>query len=230
MRLVILTGAGVSAESGLGTFRDAGGLWSKYPLEEVATPEGFAKDPSKVHDFYNARRANALAAKPNAAHFALAELGGLAGVELTLITQNIDNLHERAGLTGVIHMHGEIMRALCASCAHRWDAPVEMLATDPCPKCGKTSTRPDIVWFGEIPYQMEKIAEALELADLFVAIGTSGTVYPAAGFVAEAAMYGAETIEINLEASDVSGAFDRAILGPATQTVTAWVEEVRNRL
>ncbi len=228
MRVVVLTGAGVSAESGLGTFRDAGGLWSKYPLEEVATPEGFARDPSKVHEFYNARRANALGASPNAAHFALAKLAMLDGVDLTLVTQNIDNLHEQAGSPSVVHMHGEIMRALCASCAHTWDAPDTMSPHDLCPDCGANATRPDIVWFGEIPYHMEAIGTALAQAELFVAIGTSGTVYPAAGFVAEAAMHGAETIEINLEASDVSGAFDRAILGPATQTVPAWVNGIGN--
>ncbi len=230
MRVVVLTGAGVSAESGLGTFRDAGGLWSKYPLEEVATPEGFAKDPAKVHEFYNARRANALTARPNAAHFALSELAALDDVELTLVTQNVDNLHEQAGSPSVIHMHGEIMRALCASCGHRWDAPEVMSTADPCPNCATLATRPDIVWFGEIPYHMDDIGAALAQADLFVAIGTSGTVYPAAGFVAEAALHGADTIEINLEASDVSGVFDRAILGPATQTVPAWVKEVSDAL
>lgn len=224
MKIVVLTGAGVSAESGLGTFRDAGGLWAKYPLEEVATPEGFAADPNKVHGFYNARRANARTASPNAAHTALARLGAAPGIELTLVTQNIDDLHERAGSRNVIHMHGEIMRALCAACGHRWDAPPEMKASDPCPACGTDATRPDVVWFGEIPYHMDKIAVALSQADVFASIGTSGTVYPAASFVAEAAHHGAETVEINLAPSEGQDLFDRRILGPATQTVPAWVD------
>ena len=229
MKIVVLTGAGVSAESGLGTFRDASGLWAKYPLEEVATPEGFAADPAKVHRFYNARRANALQAAPNTAHAALARLGAIPAIELTLVTQNIDDLHERAGSKNVIHMHGKIMQALCAACGHRWDAPPEMRASDPCPACGTTATRPDVVWFGEIPYHMDMIAEALAQADLFASIGTSGTVYPAAGFVAEAAHHGAETVEINLEPSEGQDLFDRCILGPATQTVPAWVDELLSK-
>lgn len=222
--LVILTGAGVSAESGLGTFRDKGGLWTRYDLSEVATPEGFARNPSLVHDFYNARRANALEAAPNAAHRALARLqGARAGV--TLVTQNIDDLHERGGARAVIHMHGQITRALCAACGHRWEAPRVMAPGDACPACGARATRPDIVWFGEMPYHMDRIAEALAACDLFVAIGTSGEVYPAAGFVEEAAGYGAETLEINL-APSAPGRFDRVIEGPATMTVPAWVAEV----
>lgn len=224
MKLVVLTGAGVSAESGLGTFRDAGGLWAKYPLEEVATPEGFAADPAKVHGFYNARRANALQATPNAAHVALARLGAAPKTELTLVTQNIDDLHERAGSTRVIHMHGEIMRALCVACGHRWDAHPVMDPSDSCPRCIYPATRPDVVWFGEMPYHMEAIGAAVSNADLFVAIGTSGTVYPAAGFVAEAKAAGADTLEINLDPSDGAPAFDRVILGSATQTVPAWVD------
>jgi NAD-dependent deacetylase len=223
-RIVILTGAGVSAESGLGTFRDRDGLWTRYDLSEVATPEGFARNPSLVHDFYNARRANALDAAPNAAHRALARLqGARAGV--ALVTQNIDDLHERGGAREVIHMHGQISRALCAACGHRWDAPRVMDPSDACPACGARATRPDIVWFGEMPYHMERISEALAACDLFVAIGTSGEVYPAAGFVDEAIGYGAETLEINL-ASSAPGRFDRVIEGPATMTVPAWVAQV----
>ena len=221
-RIVVLTGAGVSAESGLGTFRDKDGLWTKYDLAEVATPEGFAADPAKVHAFYNARRANALQAEVNPAHEALARLE--ASGEALIITQNVDNLHERAGAQGVIHMHGELMRALCAACGVTWDAPPVMAVEDRCPTCGKGPTRPDIVWFGEIPYHMERIAEALNACALFVAIGTSGEVYPAAGFVEEARRVGAETLEINLEAT--GGRFDRRILGPASDTVPAWVDEV----
>ena len=224
MRIVILTGAGVSAESGLGTFRDKDGLWTRYDLRQVATPEGFDRDPGLVHDFYNARRANARDASPNAAHRALARLQG-ARAGITLVTQNIDNLHERGGAREVIHMHGQITRALCAACGHRWDAPLVMAPEDACPACGARATRPDIVWFGEYPYHMDRIAEALAGCDLFVAIGTSGEVYPAAGFVEEAAGFGAETLEINLEPS-APGRFDRVITGPATQTVPAWVAEV----
>lgn len=223
MKIAILTGAGISAESGLGTFRDKGGLWSQYDLEEVATPEGFARNPALVHDFYNARRANCMAASPNAAHVALAELA--AGPhEVTLITQNVDDLHERAGSRDVIHMHGTLMRALCASCDHRWDAPAAMAPADPCPACTAPATRPDVVWFGEVPYHMDRIMTAVAGADLFVAIGTSAEVYPAAGLV-ELAM--GETLEINLEPSMRAHAFDRQIGGPATETVPEWVNTLR---
>jgi len=224
MKIVVLTGAGISAESGLGTFRDAGGLWSHYALEEVATPEGFARDPAKVHGFYNARRENALHAEPNAAHRALAALGRRDGVDLTLVTQNIDDLHERAGSSDVLHMHGEILRALCAACGARWDAPEAMDAAAPCPACAAPATRPDVVWFGEVPYHMDRIAEAIGTANLFAAIGTSGEVYPAAGFAAGARRAGAETVEINLEPT--KGPFQRRITGPASETVPAWVVEI----
>jgi NAD-dependent deacetylase len=228
-RIVILTGAGVSAESGLGTFRDKGGLWTKYDLREVATPEGFARNPRLVHDFYNARRANALDAASNAAHEALARLT-TARDDVMLVTQNIDDLHERAGAKGVVHMHGEILRALCAVCAARWDAPRVMDPDDACPECGARATRPDIVWFGEMPYHMDRIVSALAGADLFVAIGTSGEVYPAAGFVDIAAEAGAETLEINLEPTPVPGRFDRVLTGPATVAVPAWVESVLGKV
>ena len=227
--IVILTGAGISAESGLGTFRDVGGLWSQYDLEDVATPEGFVRNPALVHDFYNARRANLLAAQPNPAHHALARLQREWPGTLTLVTQNIDDLHERAGSRGVIHMHGELRRALCADCRHRWDAPDAMHPGDACPSCGARATRPDVVWFGEIPYHMEEIGDALAGADLFAAIGTSGAVYPAAGFVAEAGLAGARTVELNLEPSDVAGAFDEHRHGPASEIVPQWVEEILAR-
>ena len=230
MKIVILTGAGISAESGLGTFRDVGGLWSQYDLAEVATPEGFAKNPKLVLDFYNARRANARGAQPNAAHVALARLEARMGADLTLVTQNIDGLHEAGGSNRVIHMHGQIEQALCASCGHRWPAPDEMAPEDACPQCGQPATRPDIVWFGEIPYAMDDIADAVHAADLFVSIGTSGEVYPAAGFVAEAKAAGAQTLEINLEASGRGRLFDEVILGPATQTVPDWVADVLSQL
>ena len=225
MKIVILTGAGVSAESGLGTFRDKDGLWTKYDLAEVATPEGFAADPGKVTDFYNARRRNAAGAEVNAAHIALADLSDAMGRDLMLVTQNVDDLHERAGARDVVHMHGELMRGLCAACRATWDQRDDMAVAQSCPACGGGPTRPDIVWFGEIPYHMERIADALAEADLFVAIGTSGEVYPAAGFVEEARAYGAQTLEINLEPTG-GHRFDRVIAGPATQSVPAWVAEI----
>jgi NAD-dependent deacetylase len=221
--LVILSGAGLSAESGLGTFRDKGGLWTRHDLNDVATPEGFARNPALVHDFYNARRRNAAEAAPNAAHHALARLQADWPGDLMLVTQNVDTLLERAGARDVVHMHGRLDRACCAACGHGWGAPMVMHATDPCPACTRPATRPDIVWFGEIPQFMDEIAKALSRCDLFVAIGTSGTVYPAAGFVAEAAAQGARTLEINLEPSAVISDFDDTIFGPASQTVPAWV-------
>ena len=224
--IVILTGAGVSAESGLGTFRDQDGLWTKYDLEDVATPEGFSRNPALVHGFYNARRANCLAASPNAAHAALARLQDAFNGRVTLVTQNVDDLHERAGADDVIHMHGTLTGALCAVCDHRWPAPASMDYLAACPSCGGPDTRPDIVWFGEMPYRMEEIYTALQDADLFVAIGTSGTVYPAAGFVAEAHAVGAQTLEINLEPSTTNGLFDHARIGPATKTVPEWVQDM----
>ncbi len=228
-RIVILTGAGISAESGLGTFRDKDGLWTKYDLNEVATPEGFARNPDLVHVFYNARRANAAGAAPNAAHDALAELEVRFPGEVLIVTQNVDNLHERAGSRNVIHMHSELAGALCAACDHRWPAPAVMQTNDPCPACAESKTRPDIVWFGEMPYRMEEIAASLWDADLFVSIGTSGEVYPAAGFVDEAKSAGAETLEINLEPSRVPDLFDRVISGPASQAVPQWVAELLER-
>lgn len=225
MKIVILTGAGVSAESGLGTFRDEGGLWSQYDLSEVATPEGFAADPAKVHEFYNARRANAAQAEPNAAHHALARLQRDHGGEVVLVTQNVDDLHARSGATA-LQMHGALADAVCAACSHRWAASMVMLPNAPCPACGTAATRPDIVWFGEMPRHMDIILGHLETADLFVAIGTSGQVYPAAGFVAEAARAGARTLELNLERSDGAALFDDVILGPASKTVPAWVDSL----
>jgi NAD-dependent deacetylase len=225
-RIVVLTGAGISAESGLGTFRDAGGLWAQVDLSAVATPEGFARDPARVHAFYNARRAAARAALPNAAHRALARLQAALPGEVLLITQNVDDLHERGGSAQVLHMHGRLEGALCAACGARWPAPGAMAADDPCPACGRPATRPDVVWFGEMPHAMEAIRDALARCRLFAAIGTSGTVWPAAGFAAEAAAAGAETVEINLAPTGPPGAFDRRRIGPATREVPAWVEAV----
>lgn len=220
--IVVLSGAGLSAESGLDTFRDAGGLWARYNLDDVATPQGFARDPALVLGFYDARRANMVAARPNPAHAALARLSRRAGV--TLVTQNIDTLLERAGARGVIHMHGDLSRASCDLCGDRWDAPAVMDPAAPCPACGAQATRPDVVWFGEMPCRMEEIEAALARADLFVSIGTSGTVSPAAGFVEMARAAGARTLELNLEAS--GGRFDTVREGPASIVVPEWVAEV----
>ena len=224
--ILILTGAGISAESGLGTFRDKDGLWTQYDLEEVCTPEGFSRNPRLVHEFYNARRANCLDAAPNAAHHALGRLQRDSRHEVMIVTQNVDDLHERGGAEDVVHMHGELNGALCHSCGARWPAPRKMDPLAPCPECRLPETRPDIVWFGEMPYYMDRIHQALSRAFLFVAIGTSGNVYPAAGFVSEARSRGARTLELNLEPSESFGLFDEARHGPATKTVPEWVEEV----
>ena len=219
-RIVVLTGAGLSAESGLATFRDSGGLWERHRVEDVATPQAFRRDPALVLRFYDQRRAHAGQVRPNPAHEALARLSRRPGV--TLITQNVDALLDRAGAKDVIHMHGRLDSALCAACGHRWPAPATMPVGMACPDCGRPAARPDIVWFGEMPYHMDRIDEALSQADLFAAIGTSGNVYPAAGFVDLARMAGAETVELNLAAT-APGRFDRVILGPASRTVPEWV-------
>jgi len=226
-RIVILTGAGLSAESGLGTFRGADGLWDQFNLEEVATPEGFARNPVKVHDFYNMRRGWLKQAKANAAHAALARLEQDYPGDVLTVTQNIDGLHEAAGCTHLIHMHGELSRALCARCGTRlpWDQDLSL--TTACPVCHKAGfLRPDVVWFGEMPREMERIYEALSRCDLFVAIGTSGTVYPAAGFVAEAQNVGAHTVELNLDPSEGASLFAEAHYGLATEVVPAFVEKL----
>lgn len=224
-KIVILTGAGISAESGLGTFRDAGGLWARHSLEDVATPEGFARNPALVHAFYNARRQQAAAAQPNAAHRALARLQADWPGEVVIVTQNVDALHEAGGARNVLHMHGTLAGALCAACGHRWSAPDTMEPGEVCPACGNSSARPDVVWFGEMPYHMDRIIDHLAGADIFAAIGTSGQVYPAAGFVREAAAVGAHTVEMNLGGSDIASAFDETRLGPATRIVVEWVAE-----
>ncbi|WP_375263849.1 NAD-dependent deacylase [Palleronia sp.] len=220
--IFILTGAGLSAESGLGTFRDKSGLWTEYDLKKVATPEGYAADPSTVLDFYNARRANAASAEPNAAHHALARLQ--AARETFIVTQNVDTLLDRAGATQVLHMHGRLDRVRCNKCGARWDAPEIMDPFDHCGQCGAQTVRPDVVWFGEMPHGLDKIEDKLTRASLFVAIGTSGTVYPAAGFVEMATAHGIPTLELNLEPS--GGVFDEGHYGPATKVVPAWVNEI----
>lgn len=224
--IVILTGAGISAESGLSTFRDSRGLWDDYAIEDVATPEAFERDPALVHQFYNLRRANLAKVAPNAAHLALARLEAEYPGNVLIITQNVDDLHERAGSTALVHMHGQLKGALCHTCDHRWDAPDEMHPSDHCPACKATSTRPDIVWFGEVPYGGEIIDPALNAADVFVSIGTSGHVYPAAAYAQHCARLGAHTVELNLEPSANQRDFAEAQYGPASTVVPAWVDQM----
>ncbi len=223
-KIVILTGAGISAESGLSTFRDEDGLWAQHRIEDVATPEAFARNPALVQGFYNARRVQAAQVQPNAAHHALARLQRDWPGEVVIVTQNVDSLHEAGGAEGVIHMHGLLAGALCASCGHRWTAPPEMAVAEPCPACNAPAARPDVVWFGEMPYHMDDIFGHLATASIFAAIGTSGQVYPAAAFVSEAQAFGAHTIEINLEPTDNS--FDDRLVGKATETVPLWVDRL----
>lgn len=229
VRIVVLTGAGISAESGLATFRDSDGLWEGHRPEDVATPEAFAADPHLVQRFYDERRASMAGVQPNAAHQALARLEQELGDDFYLVTQNIDDLHERGGCTHVHHMHGEILKALCAACGerHHWTGP--LLGVDRCHGCGQDTLRPDVVWFGEMPYGMDDIFSRLYACDLFVAIGTSGVVYPAAGFLHLAAGNGARTLELNLVPGMSSTDFDESRTGPATELVPAWVEEVLDR-
>ena len=226
MRIVVLTGAGISAESGLTTFRDSGGLWEGHDPMQVATPEAFADDPGLVQRFYDARRAALLRVQPNAAHRALVRLEEALGDDLLVVTQNVDDLHERAGARRVHHIHGRLQSAWCTRCdeRHEWHGA---LADGPaCPSCGAAGLRPDIVWFGEIPYGMDEIQDRLAEADLFVSIGTSGAVYPAAGFVQQARAYGARTLELNLVPSEGSHHFQEARHGPAGVLVPMWVDEV----
>ncbi len=227
--IVILTGAGVSAESGIDTFRSEGGLWEQHRVEDVATPEAFARDPDLVLRFYDMRRAAIQTKQPNTAHDALARLDREWPGELLIVTQNVDDLHRRAGASRVLHMHGEHLLAWCSACDVRSPWTATLIDRPPCPACGQRALRPDVVWFGEIPYHMDDISAALRGCDLFVSIGTSGAVYPAAGFVRQARDLGARTLELNLEPSKGSGWFDESRFGPATEVVTAWVEEVLNR-
>lgn len=225
--IVILTGAGISAESGIDTFRSAGGLWEQHRVEDVATPEAFARDPELVLRFYDMRRARIQEVVPNAAHDALARLDASWHGGLLIVTQNVDDLHERAGAKRLLHMHGEHLNAWCLSCdeRHRWNGT--LIDRPACPTCGAAGQmRPDIVWFGEMPYRMQEIYAALNRADLFVSIGTSGAVYPAAGFVRDAREQGVRTLELNLEPSQGSHWFDEARHGPATEVVPGWVDEL----
>ena len=225
--IVVLTGAGISAESGLATFRGPEGLWEGHRVEDVATPEAFERDPALVHKFYDARRARLDEVEPNAAHHALARLDAEWPGELLIVTQNVDDLHERAGAKRLLHMHGELTSGWCLACDERfgWHGPMGEGAA--CPVCQVARrVRPDIVWFGEIPYEMDRIDQALMNADLFVSIGTSGAVYPAAGFVQTARYCGAKTLEINLEPSQGSLFFDERHYGPAAMLVPSWVEQL----
>jgi NAD-dependent deacetylase len=224
--IVILTGAGVSAESGLATFRGPGGLWEGHRVEDVCTPEALGRDPALVHRFYDLRRAALATVRPNAAHAALARLDrGWPGA-LLLVTQNVDDLHERAGSRRLLHMHGTLTSALCAACGDRTPWPGALPPGAACPACAAPALRPDIVFFGEMPYRMDAIEAALARADLFVSIGTSGAVYPAAGFVQTARACGAATLEINLEPSAGSGWFDECRHGPAGRLVPEWVAQM----
>lgn len=228
--IVILTGAGISAESGIDTFRSEGGLWEQHRVEDVATPEAFVRDPDLVLRFYDMRREAIQTKQPNAAHVALARLDRewpkRAGGDVLIVTQNVDDLHERGGALNVLHMHGEHLNAWCTACdtRHRWAGP--LIHRPPCPSCGTPALRPDVVWFGEVPYRMEEIYQAVSAADLFVSIGTSGAVYPAAGLVRTARDLGVQTLELNLERSKGSAWFHETRLGPATQIVPDWVEEL----
>lgn len=233
--ILILTGAGISADSGIATFRAADGLWENHPVEEVATPEGYARNPQLVQRFYNERRAELLSPHivPNAAHIALAKLeryfekNGCGTV--TIVTQNIDNLHERGGSNRVWHMHGELLKLRCPKSEQLYEWATDEPVTEGvrCECCQPSlPLRPHIVWFGEMPLYMDEIAYQLAQANLFVAIGTSGNVYPAAGFVAEANALGIPTLAFNLEASNNSTLFDETIYGRAAETIPQWVEEV----
>jgi NAD-dependent deacetylase len=230
----ILTGAGVSAESGLGTFRDPQGIWTRFDPMKLATPEAFARDPNAVHEFYNLRRQRLRSATPNAAHSALSRLERKLeerGSSLFLCTQNIDDLHERAGTKRVRHMHGELLKARCLQCDAIMPWIDDLNTRSECVQCGHVGTlRPHVVWFGEMPLYMEEILDALHRADLFVAIGTSGSVYPAAGFVSEARGLGIRTCEINLQPSDNARQFDERYYGPAGEVVPDWVERMLARM
>ena len=225
--IVILTGAGISQESGIATFRSEDGLWAKHRIEDVCTPEAYERNPVLVQDFYNARRKELVGVKPNAAHLALAKLEQKWPGKFLLVTQNIDDLHGRAGSKKLLHMHGELNKGFCTDCDAVFVWKDDMSVESQCPNCGKIGrVRPYIVWFGEIPYDMDAIYAALNECELFISIGTSGNVYPAAGFVAHASHKGAHTVELNLEESLGASNFDDGRYGPATKMVPAYVEEL----
>jgi NAD-dependent deacetylase len=226
--IVILTGAGISAESGLGTFRDKGGLWEKFNPTVLANPRTFSIEPARVHEFYNLRRAKCIDAQPNEAHVALARLEREYPGQVLIVTQNVDDLHQRAGSVNVLQMHGALRRARCSSCGAKWQAALTMSPIDPCPICGAQSCRPDVVWFGESPYHMAEIRAAIAACDQFVVIGSSGSVYPAAGFAALAQQSGSQTLSINLDTPSSADTFDQLMTGPATRMVPRWVDLALN--
>jgi NAD-dependent deacetylase len=226
--IVILTGAGISQESGIATFRDSGGLWEKVRIEDVATPRAFKNNPGLVYDFYNARTKQLQSPDiaPNPAHFALARLEEESAAPVLVVTQNVDNLHERAGTRNLLHMHGELLKSRCAACGdvRQWEQDLD--ATNACPACGRAGRlRPHIVWFEEMPLYMEEIDDALRRCRTFVSIGTSGNVYPAAGFAREARSRGAHVVELNMESSRGADVFHEGRYGPAGKIVPAWVDE-----
>lgn len=224
-KIVILTGAGISAESGIDTFRGPDGIWSRISLEDVATPDGFERDPALVHDFHNRLRASLTGHQPNPAHLALAALEHGYDGEVLVVTQNVDDLHERAGSRNLVHMHGELYKARCTLCATVCDWHTDLDQETPCPACGRSGCmRPHVTWFYEMPMQMTRIQVALAVCDLFVSIGTSGNVYPAAGFVADVRRAGgAHTVELNLEPSEGADLFAERIEGPASRIVPDFV-------
>ena len=231
--IVILTGAGISAESGVPTFRSDDGLWLGHRVEDVATPEAFARDPAKVQAFYNQRRRQMVEVQPNAAHQAIADFAARFDGRLTLVTQNVDDLHDRAHAETphaagfeLIHMHGELLKVECTATGRVLDWSQDLDAFHDSPFSPEGWLRPHIVWFGEFPLHMDRIERALSDCDLFVSIGTSGEVYPAAGFVRRARMAGARTVEINLEPSLGASLFDEGVYGPATETVPPFLKSL----
>jgi NAD-dependent deacetylase len=230
-RIVVLTGAGISAESGIRTFRAADGLWEDHRVEDVATPEAFVRDPVLVHHFYNQRRQQLLdGIEPNLAHRALADFEKTFNGEFTLVTQNVDNLHEQSGSKSLLHMHGELMQMRCKQSHQVFTCSGDTSVDMPCPCCNQAGNlRPNIVWFGEMPLYMDEIERQLSQCDLFISIGTSGNVYPAAGFYQLAKTYGAHTVELNLEPSSNGSQFDQAIYGPATEVVPAYLESITDQ-
>jgi NAD-dependent deacetylase len=226
-RVVVLTGAGVSAESGLPTFRDPDGLWEHHDPMDLATPEAFRRDPALVYRFYNSRRSQLARVQPNAAHLALARLQREFPGDVFLVTQNVDDLHERGGSSQVCHMHGELLAMLCGACGEQRPTDQPFDGASACPACaGRGSLRPDVVWFGEMPYFMAEIEARLADCDLFIAVGTSGLVYPAAGFVRTARASGATAVEVNLEPSDTASLFHLQRRGPATEQLPVLVAEL----
>lgn len=233
INVVVLTGAGISAESGIQTFRSADGLWEEHRVEDVATPEGFARDPQLVQHFYNERRRQLQQEdiQPNAAHYALAKLEHALGDRFLLVTQNIDNLHERAGSKRVVHMHGELLKVRCNWSNQVLEWKGDLSVEERCHCCQfPQPLRPHIVWFGEMPFEMDRIYQALGEATLFISIGTSGHVYPAAGFVHEARLQGAHTVQLNLEPSQVESEFEERHYGLASKVVSDYVDDLLAKL